>query len=244
MKLAVHLPVLGRPRITELAFRSLTRVLEEFREAGVESRVLVIGSEQRLKRLAHKYNFDWFECENKPLGKKFDLGLKELLKDKTWTHLFEMCSDNVFEQTFVEKVLEAQKHEPDLLGLVSFYMMNWKTKKVRLFETGAMSNVGRITKRKFIERVIRRRNYVFEYRLRQGLDASFYKAVCNVGKAQPTALRNATPLVVDLKSGESMHSFESFERNPQKFKVVNLGGHFEEITPNTKENGNNGKNSE
>lgn len=84
---------------------------------------------------------------------------------------------------------------------------------------------------------------MFEHRYKKGLDACLYKAVTQVAKVKPTTIETDTPLILDLKTAENMHTFEAFSQNNEKFPVVNLAGHFEEIAPKTEENGNNRENS-
>lgn len=237
MKIAVHLPVYRRYTTLLKACDSLDRLLEGFRERGIESMVYMIGHELKMKRLASNRGYEWVQAPNKPLGAKFNAGVKAMLKDKSWTHLMEYCSDNVVDQKYVDLVADRMEAGEEFIGLFTFYIYNSRTGQTLLFGRKAYTNVGRMSSRVVVERAKRRCGYWFEPRINSRLDTSWKTIATRHGRAKPTFIQTDHPLIVDIKDQGSMHPFKSFLAKANLFPVVHLVGEFPEINLNTENDG-------
>jgi hypothetical protein len=229
MKLAVHLPVFGRFATVKKACDSLDRILEAFDAEGIPSDVYMIGHEPKMKRLANSRGYNFVYAENKPLGKKFNIGVQRMLEDTSWTHMMEFCSDNLLEESYPKLMIERMRNGEEFIGLLHFYIVHHRTKRALLFSRNAPTNVGRVTDRRILETMKRRTNYWFEPRKNAALDSCMAKRALMIGKAKPTYIETETPLIVDIKDAGSMHAWETFKRNPEKYPVVDLKGNFPEL---------------
>lgn len=233
MKICVHFPVYKRPKITDLACDSLDRVLSAFREQGIDSVVYMIGDEPSHRRRAKRRGYEWVEQPNDPVGTKFNRGVREMLKDDSWTHMMEFCSDNILEEKYPEIIGDLMRKGLENITLSNFYIMDWRTKEIRIFSKKAWSNVGRITSRAIIEKLRGRFGYWYEPRIQTKLDLSFHRMIQKIGRSLPFLLHLETPLIIDIKDGNSMHGYQSFAALPEIYPVVDLEGNFPEIKTHT-----------
>lgn len=228
MTIGVHVTAYRRPTITKLAFTCLKRILDDLKEHGIDSVVVVGVSEPKSAAIARSFGFEPFQVENQPLGRKFNETAKHLLKYE-WSHMLEYCSDNLMEERYgkmLRKQLEADVHFWAMRG---FYLMDWRSKTVRIFEDSGFSNVGRITRRDLIEKLYKKRNYIFEPRLGRRLDKGYNDDMWHMCKTMPSFPNLKKPIILDLKDSVSLNPYSNFSCKPDNFPVVSLEGNFPEL---------------
>lgn len=228
-KLGVHVTAYRRPTITKIAFASLRRILDDLAERGVESHVVVGCSDVKSKTLAKLFGFEPFDIVNQPLGHKFNETAKYLLNSYEWDFMLEYCSDNVMEERYTEMLYNQIKAQTAYWAMNCFYMMDWKTKTVRLFQPSGFSNVGRLTRRDMVQLLYKRRGYIFNPRLGRRLDKDYNDDMFRMCRIMPSFPNLKTPLILDLKDSYSLNQYSSFAEKGSKYPVVSLVGNFPEI---------------
>tara|TARA_R110001606_G_scaffold116277_2_gene245164 strand:- start:1894 stop:2619 length:726 start_codon:yes stop_codon:yes gene_type:complete len=241
MTIGVHVTAYRRPTITKLAFTCLRRILDTLEERGIDSVVVVGVSEPKSAAIARSFGFIPFEVPNAPLGRKFNETAKELLKHE-WTHMLEYCSDNLMEERYTDMLIKQLEANVHYWAMNCFYMMDWKSKTVRVFNNSGWSNVGRVTRRDLVEKLYRKRNYIFEPRLTKRLDKAYNDDMLNMCKTMPSFPNLKTPIILDLKNEVSLNPYQNFSRKPEKYPVVSLEGNFPELK--TDKNGDDRQNTQ
>ena len=96
MRIAFFLAVWKRPEITELCFMGLQRLMKHY----PNSFAFAVISEKSMIPLCQKYDIEYCEHENLPLGRKKNYGMNQILKKK-FDYLIELGSDDlIFNDVF------------------------------------------------------------------------------------------------------------------------------------------------
>jgi hypothetical protein len=229
MKLGVHVTAYRRPTITKIAFTCLRRILDELAEQGVDSHVVVGCSEKKSAGIAKAFGFEPFMVKNDPLGHKFNETAKYLHSNYDWDYMLEYCSDNVMEQRYTSLLLKQIEADTPYWAMNCFYMMNWRTKEVRVYSPSGWSNVGRLTRRDLVDKLYGKRGYIFNPRLGRRLDKDYNDDMFRMCRVIPSFPALTDPIILDLKDDVSLNQYKSFAAKGSKYPVVSLAGNFPEI---------------
>lgn len=91
IKVLVFLAIWGRPAITELCLMGIDRLRGE---EGFKIEALAVISENSMIPLCEKYGVHYVMAENKPVGRKKNIGLQEA-KKFDFDYLMELGSDDL-----------------------------------------------------------------------------------------------------------------------------------------------------
>ena len=232
--IAIHATAYKRPEVTRIAWTSLNRVREQFRERGFDSYVLVGVSEVEHAEIAKEFGFEYIHVANTPVGLKFNKTMRAIVMRKDYDYVMEFCSDNILRTDYVDRVIKAMDAGHDYICLNQFYICHMDSGRVLEFgnatnKRGGLSNVGRINSRKNMDMAWRKLGHVYDIRANRRLDASYFKIFENVFRMKPFVIKDDTPLLIDLKDKDSMNIFASFEAFPRCFPSTNVVGEFPEL---------------
>ena len=232
--IAIHATAWKRPEITRIAWTALNRVRDQFREKGYESFVVVGVSEKEHQALATEFGFHSIMLPNKPVGLKFNRTARDIVMNHKWDYYMEYCSDNILRLDYVDRVTELLAQGIEYIALNQFYIVDMETQEALLFGKpdnmkGGISNVGRITPRSLILKTWRRTNMLYDIRANKRLDRSFHMNHWHLWKVEPHIIKDATPLIVDLKDKDSMNGFADFKKLLGRFPATNVVGEFPEL---------------
>lgn len=232
--IAIHATAYKRVGITRIAWTALNRVREQFKAKGYDSFVVVGVTGQEHVDLATEFGFDHVRCQNKPVGLKFNLTAKEIMRRRGWDYFMEYCSDNILRDDYVDKAVEMLEQGHRYIAHNQFYICDMEKGKVLKFgnpnaKRGGISNVGRITHATIIRGVWRKTFMLYDVRINKRLDYFFLHHVKQYGSAWPEIIPSDTPLIVDLKDKDSMNPAANFERHPGRFPLTNIVGNFPEL---------------
>ncbi len=230
MKIAVHFPVYKRPRIRNIAMDALDRVRGQFLEHGIEMEVCVIGDDPGLAAVCKKRNYIYYEVGNHPVGRKFEMGLRYMLRHMQFDYLMEYCSDNILRNDWAEKMAKELKAGRQWVAHAAFYIVDSKTGQTHLFSGRGQSNVGRCTSRKLVEACQKHRGHCYEYELMSGLDACFRTNISRCTDELTFLLKSETPMIVDMKSEVNINTFRGFANKPDRFPPTEVVGDFPELS--------------
>lgn len=120
MRIAIIAPVWGRYLRTELFWRAVTRLAQQWRPHEVTT--YVSGDEPEHIALAQKYGGEFVEVENKHLGKKFNVATEAAFHDGA-DYIMVMGSDDILSPALgdvYKKLLEDGPFYAGLSGLAFF----------------------------------------------------------------------------------------------------------------------------
>jgi len=123
MKLVIVTAIHKRYLLTAAFLRAMDRIKRDF---GVETYASVTTDDQCVRLLRIDHNFPFIECENKPVGKKFNNAVN-LLRDVDFTHMMILGSDDIVSSRFIECSLKQDpQNEYDIIGVdgLWFWGMN------------------------------------------------------------------------------------------------------------------------
>ena len=102
MKVLIFITVWKRPEVTDLTYSGLDRVQSILKEEGIESKVLVVSSEEYHTKRARERGYDVIEVENFPVGTKQNTGMLHALKlNWDWDCMMRMNSNNLLSSMYV-----------------------------------------------------------------------------------------------------------------------------------------------
>ena len=229
MKVAIHFPVWKRIKIRNIAMDALDRVRGQLLRHGIETQVCVIGDDPGLAAVCKKRDYHHYECSNHPVGRKFEMGARHMLRHFEFDYFMEYCSDNILRNDWADLMAKQLKAGRAWVAHNQFYIVNAKTGEANLFAGRGQSNVGRCTKRYLLEHSQKHLNRCYDYELMSGMDASFRTNISRCTDELTYLLRTETPLIVDLKSEVNINSFAGFARKPDHFPPTKVVGNFPEL---------------
>jgi hypothetical protein len=93
MKIAIHIPVFQRLKITNACYKGVQRNIIEFAALGYEVEVYIAGHEPEHEALAKQYGWNWLQTPNHNLGEK-NQALYVWMKTFEWDYLLQLGSDD------------------------------------------------------------------------------------------------------------------------------------------------------
>jgi hypothetical protein len=149
MKILIFLAVWRRPEITEICFMGIDRL----RKAGsFEIDTLAVISEKSMIPLCKKYDIDFVEHKNEPLGEKKNVGLNYAML-KSWDYLIEIGSDDLLKTEILECYRPFFERGDEFFGIKDFIFLNSEDGKCRRLKSDTIYGAGRCMSRKLIERL-------------------------------------------------------------------------------------------
>lgn len=160
----------------------------------------------------HAYRYD-----NKPLGKKSDMGMRAALTIEGWEYLVQINSDDFLSQKYWKAIKPLVEQGVDAAGLKDIYFVDSYTlraKKIRYRdgEEGKLyMGAGRLFRRDVIEKTIEQTGCFWDWGIMRALDLHSERRVLNSGFTFQE-IKSPKPLVMDFKSNENIWSFEAYTK--------------------------------
>jgi len=241
MKILFYTCVWGRPLITRLCFDGIKRVINECPDFIMSAHVCV--SEKWAADLALEYGFTVSWSENKPVGRKHNKGVADIL-DLEWDYLLQVGSDDVLDARLLDIYGPWLDKRLDVLGVCNAYLTDGRTCK-RVGRAPNMVGAGRMISKRAIKRAGWRDEIVFE---KPGhpmdghvsfVNASEWRDLAERNECRKTGERKFMLWDDGLDCGLDRNSWErlffaqsrnkSFELRPEEAYVVDLKGGGEQI---------------
>lgn len=203
MKTAIIVPVWKRPEITRVCFENLAKT-------GLQ--VFTAVSEKWALEMSNRYGFKPTTIDNDYLGRKKNALIKKALTYE-WDQLMESGSDNLFDLETLDEYLSI---EADHYGVDCNYFYHPETGRAKYFKIGGEKRIwgaGRVISRKAVEASVP----LWDDKGTIYLDAQANTALRNKGYDFSVV---STPLFVDIKSEENLHSYDRFEGKPVKESFI------------------------
>lgn len=200
----IYLAVWMRPEITEICFMGINRL----RESGYPIDALAVISEESMIPLCEKYDIMYCMYKNQPLGEKLNYGLSQALK-LSWDYLIGIGSDDLLKNELIDKYLERDK---PVIAMDNALFLNSETGGCRWVKSNSLFGAGRCYSRKIFDKVDR----IWSKQISKRLDkeSMFYLATHGVFE---TRLKSDKPLIIDIKSKESIWDFNAVRTLGEKY---------------------------
>jgi len=212
MRLLFYLAVWRRPEITEICFMGIDRL----RKTGLYPiDTLAVISEESMKPLCEKYNIDYVEHENQPLGKKKNFGLKESFK-KDWDYMVELGSDDLLKNEYLHGIKD---FKGDLACVDHFAYINSETSEARTYKTKSYYGLGRMVKRSVAEKI----GNLWPENQNRGLDNGSMYYMVTVHGVRPQLIKFDHPVGIDIKSKENLWPYNPESGKGEDFENVLKG---------------------
>ena len=207
MRVLITTTVWERPEVTELTYEGFDRIQNVLYDENIKSDVLVVSSEPDHTARGILRGYNVFETPNKPLGTKYNEGMKYALTLE-WDYLFEMNSNNLVTDLYIRMWCAAARCNLPLFGTRHFYSLLADKKHFTRYtvRNGGLSGVGRGIRRDILESCIEETGRVLDVSKESEIDTSSRKYMEDITsiKAQAICL-GEYPSVLDIKSNTDMH---------------------------------------
>lgn len=219
MKVMIFLCAWKRPEITKACYKGIHRIKKTFAKNGVEADVFVTVSEDYHAELAEQNGFKWIMTDNSPVGQKHHNGLMAAMIED-WDYIMQLGSDDLISDHYIDECCkELGKHH--VLGSNYYYFYDIANKEVAsiMMKGNAPGGAGRFVRRDIIQACIDRKGFFWQRHLNKGLDRSSWKAMCWANKDLTwKTLEFNEPILVDIKSKDSMNNYEIMISGAHKIK--------------------------
>lgn len=151
MKILFFLAAWRRPEITEICFIGLRRLMMYDRKRFDISALAVI-SEPDMIPLCEKYEISYVMADNKPLGRKKNIGLNECFRYE-WDYLIEIGSDDILRNEVLDLYEPLMVQGVPLFGMRDLVFYNSENGEARRYDSAEVYGMGRGMKRVMLESV-------------------------------------------------------------------------------------------
>jgi len=225
MKIGVLSCIYGRPKVTEVFCKGLVRLKENF---GVFP--LIVGSEGEASlRFAREYGLLYLRFNNRPLGAKFNAGMRAIMSYNL-DYVMVLGSDDLISDDYMEcfvKIMKTQK--PDLIGTTDCYFYSPTHKKLGYWDgyrnarKGETIGMGRTLSKKLIYKL---KLTPWFHGINKGLDGSMMSQVLrHRPKIISLSQKKENIFAVDIKSKGNITSFGAY-KHLQKEPIELINTHL------------------
>jgi hypothetical protein len=206
LKIQIVIPIWKRPEVTRFCFEGLLKMKEETKH---EIKVLCVISELYYKEICEDYGFEWIFCDNKPLGRKNNIGIKHSLGND-WDYLMMMNSDDIIKAELLDKWYQPLfDKQVDFFGISKVTYVKFGTWEARLVEYGhAILGIGKCIRREVVERL---KGELYPSDLNRLLDDNMLTKMMK-HKVGHTIVRYEGQLAMDFKSETNIWPWDHFAK--------------------------------
>lgn len=157
--------------------------------------------------LCEEYGFDYCVCDNEPLGRKMNFGLK-FLKDKRFQYMMQLGSDDIITDDIFNLYKGCFDEGMMYFGIKDYYMVDMDGERCKYWENDVNHPIG--AGRVMHKSVLQAMGYELypEYAMR-GLDTHSDINLKKKGFTCKIIPTEKYPYVIDIKSDENIHSYDS-----------------------------------
>lgn len=219
MKILLLIAAWQRRGTARICYRGVKRMVAEASASGFDIKPMVVISQSEDFDLATSFDFDCISAPNKPLGKKMNIGIQVALR-YSWQYLMQLGSDDLLAKGFFDwngwigqnSISSYLQKETPFFGCTELFVYNSKTGAAKYHNTLSPFGAGRFIRRDVVEKTVRQKGYLWEPERNYGLDFSSERMIMDCHDMRDVRIMPAHnhkfPMVLDIKDGENIHSFE------------------------------------
>lgn len=189
--------------------------------------ILIVGSSESDKKVAVEHGCHYYNCKNRPLGDKWQNGIKKA-KDLNPDAVMICGSDSWVSSGWCQNALLFLKSGFDLVGVNVFYACrvypNEKVKIIKRGYQGLRVNMPMGTGRMFSKRILNKMQWqLFSTNINTGLDIDSYrKVVAKKGSIKIIPESNNVKLLTIKSTWESINSWETYIKSKKNKKFPDI----------------------
>lgn len=218
MKVLLYIALYKRTEIARMVFRHI-QFLKEILSltSDIKLDVFCVGSDESDEELCKEFGFDFHMTENKPLGKKMNVGMKSLLS-KDFDYLMQCGSDDLISLEYFDIARKEMKDETPYFGMQFFHPYDLKTGKAKFwkYDVNHPVGVGRCFKKSVLEEV----GSIWPDEINIGLDTHSDVEMIKKGyRCKLLDLDGKFPYTIGLKSENNLHKFRDLPGKEIKIEL-------------------------
>lgn len=207
MKIRIVIPLWKRPEVTKFCFDKLQILIAESKH---ELAVTCVISEEEYINVCEENGFEWVWCENNPLGRKINTGIKKAL-DHNFDYLMMLNSDDVIHVELIDKIYEPFFDKP-LFGINKVTYVNFETKEARDFTYGfTCLGIAKMIRRDVVEKAFKYPGFLYRPDLNKCLDDTMMDNLIKTQNVFPVIVKYEGQLAWDFKSEVNIWSWDYFK---------------------------------
>lgn len=184
--------------------------ITRLRESGLfPIEALAVISEESMIPLCEKYDIKYCFYKNLPLGEKLNYGLSVALKME-WDNIICIGSDDLLKNDLLSTY--APFLDKNLIALDSILFLNSETGGCRFVKTNSRFGAGRCFNRRVFDKVQK----IWRSNANRSMDNGAISLLAEAGIME-TRIKVAAPLVIDIKSHDSICDFNGVRTLGEKY---------------------------
>ena len=202
-----------RPEITKICFEGIKR-LQDYDRTRFNIKVLCVVSSDSDKHLCNDYGFNYCTADNKPLGKKWNTGLRFALDNLNWEYLIQIGSDDLLDGHLLESYELVMQKGWHHAGVRDLYFVEPTERKAIKYTYSSrflrLIGAGRIFSRTALDTTYP----LWDDNLNKSLDHSSENRLILAGYP-PYFIETDEPRVIDIKSVVNIWPYSHIEDGGQ-----------------------------
>jgi len=225
MKILLLIAAWQRHETARITYQQLMQVETEWNNLGITLIPLVICSNSEDAALANSFGFITYYHKNSPLGEKMNAGLKRALEFKC-DYIMQLGSDDLLDANLINFYLDPLLRKSPFFGLSSLYFYDQQGDRLKELQLTNVIGAGRCIRRDICE--FMSENFgLWYYRTEKGLDNDSEARIYDfMGFEQHRVqyIKTPTPMILDIKDGENLHSFDDWgSANGEQQRMIEGG---------------------
>lgn len=216
-KLLIYTALWKRPEITAICFEGIKR-LQAYDPERFDITPFCVVSTEEDAALCEYYEFDHCMAPNIPLGRKWNIGLRQALDNLEWDYLVQIGSDDLLHSHLLESYDRIIQDGIPHAGVRDLYFVNPATREAISYTYSRtfyrLIGAGRIFSRTALEASFP----LWNDGINKALDFSSENKLISSGYPHHI-INTESPRVLDIKSSTNIWSFDRLMRNGQGTKV-------------------------
>lgn len=219
-KILIFTPVWKRLELTKLCYKGIHRFRKALKSSGIQSEVLIIGSEDEHEQLAAINKFNYIYVDNRYIGEKHNKGVMYALDNLEWDYLMQYSSDNFIKDEYATHINRAIENDTLFFGTDKNIKLDSKTnKQFDVFSwNGKAIGAGRIIHRDLLQKTYLKFGYIWQQRKKKALDNDSSVNIYNATGVRCKSItdRDCPSLIIDVKSSTNINSFDGMYKTATK----------------------------
>lgn len=214
MRVAIHIPVWKRLRLTAVVYRGIERLISVGAEIGVSIEPVIIYSEEDHRILAQANGWSRLPADNFPVSEKHNLGMKRICQILQPDYVLQMNSDTLISSEGLRLIIEEMRSGTLFFGFQKLLVAHAIKREMKIYNYTPSSHIVLGAGRCFSSDLLQK--FAPDYHLwnkeqNSGLDKLSQKAILDKCLVVPKVLKPDQPVIMDVKGFESISNYDDWQ---------------------------------
>jgi hypothetical protein len=185
--------------------------------ADIDCLKFAVCSTEEEAEFMNEHGWYSYVYENRPLGKKSDMGIRAALQIQGWDYLVQINSDDFLSPKYWKAIKPLMERNIEAAGIKAIYFVDSYTLQAKMMryqsevEGRWYMGAARLFRRDVIDKTIEATGCFWDWHINRALDLHSERRVINAG-FNFEEIESTKPLVMDLKSNENIWAFTAYTR--------------------------------